>query len=103
MIAGHENLRANRGWMACHEREQPMSRGGCDDLDFSELLEFAKCAHHVPAIGFIGLAQALEAVMVHFGEGSELLVPVSAEKFLFYQFEQPPPVPPLFPYTTLFR
>ena len=31
--------------------------------------------------------------MVHFGEGPELLVPVSAEKFLLDQFEQPGEVP----------
>ena len=63
MVARDQKLGANGGWMAGHERKQPVRRRGGDNFEFAEFLEFAEGADDVAAIGVVSLAQALEALM----------------------------------------
>jgi hypothetical protein len=81
-------LRAQRGPVAVHEREEGVSGGRRDHLEPALILQATEGAHQVALVAAPGVAQAEEAIVVHLGQAVVLRLRLGPLQLLLGQQDQ---------------
>ena len=87
-VGGDVDLGADVGPVAVHQREERVRRRRRDDLDAARLLQAAERAHQIALVAAPGVAQRLEAIVVHVREPVVVRLGLGAFDLLLGELDQ---------------